>query len=73
MSDGVQQSIQAFQQIVASANQQQIGLDQVSIEIKNIRQAAEQTAAGTSQIEKATINISSMSQQLRRAVERYIV
>jgi methyl-accepting chemotaxis protein len=73
MSDGIQESIQAFQQIVASTNQQQIGLEQVSQAMKNIRQATEQTASGTTQLEKATVNINALGQQLRKAVERYQV
>ncbi len=73
MSDGMQESIQAFQQIVASTNQQQIGFEQVTQAMKNIRQATEQTAAGTNQLEKTTVSINAMSQQLRKAVERYKV
>jgi methyl-accepting chemotaxis protein len=73
MSDGIQESIHAFQQIVASTNQQQIGLEQVSQAMKNIRQATEQTASGTTQLEKATVNINALGQQLRKAVERYQV
>jgi methyl-accepting chemotaxis protein len=37
----------------------------------NIRQAAEQTAAGTGQLEKATASLNALGQQLRKSVERY--
>ena len=46
----VQESVQTFQQIVASTNQQQIGIEQVMGALQNIRQASQQTAAGTAAI-----------------------
>jgi len=71
MSNGIQESVQAFQQILASTNQQQIGLEQVTQAMKNIRQATEQTALGTGQLQKATTHISALGQQLCAAVSRY--
>ncbi len=67
------QSIQAFQQIVAGANQQQIGVGQVTQGMQDIRQAVKQTAASTAQLEKAAANMNALSQQLHRAAERYKV
>jgi len=66
-------SIQAFQQIVAGANQQQIGVAQVTQGMQDIRQAVKQTAASTSQLEKAAANMNALSQQLQRVVARYRV
>lgn len=73
MSDSIHQSLQAFQQIVAGSNQQQIGFGQVMQAVRDIGQASLQTAAGTQQLEKAAFNLTSMSQQLQKAVERYRV
>ncbi|OGH56654.1 MAG: hypothetical protein A3G34_05045 [Candidatus Lindowbacteria bacterium RIFCSPLOWO2_12_FULL_62_27] len=71
LSDGVLESVQAFQQIVAATNQQQIGFEQVSQAMKNIRQAGEQTVAGTRQLEKAASGLGAQGQQLMKSVERY--
>jgi len=65
------ESVKAFQQIIGASNQQQIGFEQVTQGMRDIRQAAEQTAAGTSQLEKAVSNLNALSHQLRAAVEQY--
>jgi len=71
MSENIQQSVQAFQQIVAGSNQQQIGFTQVMQAVRDIGQASQQTAASTQQLEKAALNLNTLSQQLQKAVERY--
>ncbi len=71
MTDSIQQSVQAFQQIVAGSNQQQIGFTQVAQAVRDIGQASQQTAASTQQLEKAALNLTALSQQLQKAVERY--
>ncbi|MDP3489002.1 MAG: methyl-accepting chemotaxis protein [Phenylobacterium sp.] len=67
----VQESVQTFQQIVASTNQQQLGIEQVMGALQNIRQASQQTAVGTRQLEEAAGNLASLSQQLLGLAERY--
>jgi methyl-accepting chemotaxis protein len=71
MAESLNSSIQAFQQITAATGQQQIGFDQVTQALKNIRQAADQTAVSTSQLEKAGTNLAGLGQQLSKNVERY--
>ena len=71
MTDNIQQSVQAFQQIVAGSNQQQIGFAQVAQAVRDIGQASQQTAASTQQLEKAALNLTALSQQLQKAVDRY--
>jgi methyl-accepting chemotaxis protein len=71
MAQSLNESIQAFQQITAATNQQQIGFEQVTQALKNIRQASDQTAISTGQLEKAAINLNSLGQQLTKTVERY--
>ncbi|MGO4570425.1 methyl-accepting chemotaxis protein [Microvirga sp. 2TAF3] len=73
ISDRVQESVQTFQQIVASTNQQQLGIEQVMGALQNIRQASQQTAAGTRQLDMAAANLADLSQQLLALVERYRV
>jgi methyl-accepting chemotaxis protein len=65
------ESVQAFEQIIGAGNQQQIGFEQVAQGMKDIRQAAGQTAAATSQLEKAVVNLNALSQELKKAVGRY--
>lgn len=67
----VQESVQTFQQIVASTNQQQLGIEQVMSALQNIRQASQQTAAGTRQLDDAAGNLTRLSQQLLALAERY--
>lgn len=64
-------SIQAFQQIVAGVNQQQVGVTQVTQGMQDMRQAIKQTAAGTVQLEKAAASMNALGQQLQRLVTRY--
>jgi methyl-accepting chemotaxis protein len=71
MTDTTQQSVQAFQQIIGATSQQQIGFEQVTQGMQDIRQAATQTASGTVQLEKAVANLNAQSHQLRVAVGRY--
>src|SRR3954462_2321379 len=67
----VEESVQTFQQIVASTNQQQLGIEQVMGALQNIRQASQQTAAGTRQLDTAGANLSDLSQRLLVLAERY--
>lgn len=71
MTETTQESVQAFQQIIGATNQQQIGFDQVTQGMQDIRQAAMQTAVGTLQLERAVASLNAQSHQLREAVERY--
>jgi methyl-accepting chemotaxis protein len=73
MTANIQQSVQAFQQIVAGANQQQIGFAQVMQAVRDIGQASQQSAASTSQLEKSAVNMTALAQQLQKAVEIYQV
>jgi methyl-accepting chemotaxis protein len=73
MTENIQQSVQAFQQIVAGASQQQIGFTQVMMAIRDIGQASQQSATSTRQLEKAALNLTALAQQLQKAVERYRV
>ena len=73
LAESVQESVLAFQQIVAGTNQQQIGLEQVIQALQNIREASSQTAAGTRQLEGAAANLNDLGQGLVEAVRNYRV
>ncbi len=66
-----QESVLTFQQIVASTNQQQLGIEQVMGALQNIRQASQQTAAGTRQLNEAAANLSGLSEALLSLSARY--
>lgn len=73
MAESIQISVQTFQQIVASTNQQQLGIEQVMGALQNIRDASQQTAMGTRQLDQAAANLSALAEQLVRLTERYRV
>jgi methyl-accepting chemotaxis protein len=67
----MQEAVQTFQQIVASTNQQQLGIEQVMGALTNIRQASQQTATGTRQLDQAAANMAGLSQGLVSLADRY--
>ncbi|MBC7906463.1 MAG: methyl-accepting chemotaxis protein [Rhodospirillaceae bacterium] len=71
MADAIQESVQAFQQIVAATNQHQIGLEQVMQALGSIRQAASQTSSTTRELEGAATNLNGLSEALVEAVRIY--
>ncbi|MCC0808291.1 methyl-accepting chemotaxis protein [Methylobacterium sp. W2] len=71
MAARVEEGAQTFQQIVASTNQQQLGIEQVTGALRNIREASQQTAAGTREAEKASANLSELAQGLLMLAGRY--
>jgi methyl-accepting chemotaxis protein len=73
LTENLEESIRAFQQIVAGSAQQQIGFEQVTQAFRSIGIAAQETATSTKQSEKAAANLSTLSQQLRETVRRYRV
>ncbi len=73
LASRVGENVQTFQQIVASTNQQQIGIEQVTIALQNIRQASQQTAASTRQLDGAAGDLTELSRNLVRLTERYRV
>ena len=73
LSENLEESIRAFQQIVAGSSQQQIGFEQVTQAFRNIGVASQETATSTKQSEKAAANLNTLAQQLRAAVGRYRV
>jgi methyl-accepting chemotaxis protein len=66
-----QEGVHTFQQIVASTNQQQLGIEQVMGALQNIRQASQQTAAGTRQLDTAAANLTQLSSKLVDIADRY--
>ncbi len=71
MAANIDQSVQAFQQIVAGTNQQQIGFENVMQALKDLSRGTEQAASSTRQTEKAAANLTTIGAELAAATERY--
>ena len=71
MAGNIQESVHAFQQIVGATNQQQIGLEQVTQALHEIRQASQQTATTTAQLERASVELTRLGGQLSTTLEKY--
>lgn len=73
LARSVEQSVATFEQIVAATAQQQVGIEQVTQSVHNIREASEQMASGSKEVGRAASNLAAISSQLQSAVERYRV
>jgi methyl-accepting chemotaxis protein len=71
MAANIDQSVQAFQQIVAGTNQQQIGFDNVMQAMKDLSRGSEQAAISTRQTEKSAANLTDLGTQLVTVTEGY--
>jgi methyl-accepting chemotaxis protein len=71
LTDGTAEAAQAAIQIVASSQQQVIGMDQIGIAMENINQAGTQTASSMRQAETAAQNLHELGRKLKALVEQY--
>ena len=73
LSERSTEAVQAAIQIVASSQQQVIGMDQIGVAMQNINQAGTETAVSMVQSEKAAKNLHELGQKLKDLVERFKV
>jgi methyl-accepting chemotaxis protein len=71
MTANIDQSVQAFQQIVAGTNQQQIGFENVMQAMKDLSRGSEQAAVSNRQTEKSAASLTDVGAQLRMATDGY--
>jgi methyl-accepting chemotaxis protein len=71
ISKSVNESVLAATQIVASSQQQVVGMDQVGLAMNNINQAGEESAASMMQAETAAKGLHELGQNLKHLVEQY--
>jgi methyl-accepting chemotaxis protein len=71
MAANIDQSVQAFQQIVAGTNRQQIGFENVMRAMKDLSRGSEQAAASTRQTEKTAAGLRDIGAQLSLATDGY--
>jgi methyl-accepting chemotaxis protein len=70
LAENVGESAQAAQQILASAQQQGGGMDQVALAMRNIQQASTQTLASTRQVERAAQDLNELARRLQARVSK---
>lgn len=71
LQDGVTESAQAALQIAASSQQQLAGMDQVATAMESIREAGEQNAAATRQVEDSARGLGELGQKLKQLINHY--
>ncbi len=71
LTENINENSHAAEQIVASAQQQAIGMEQIDLAMQNINQATIQSLASTRQAEKAAQDLSNVARELESLVARY--
>lgn len=71
LNSQVNDSTQAFQQIVAATNQQRLAFEQVAEALLSIRQATAQSASSTQQLEQTTRELHRLSGELVKSLDHY--
>ena len=70
LAESVAAAAQSAMQIVASSQQQLVGMDQISQAMASIDQASAQNAAGARQMEGEVVRLRELASSMRRMVER---
>ncbi|HEY5996069.1 MAG TPA: methyl-accepting chemotaxis protein [Candidatus Deferrimicrobiaceae bacterium] len=71
MSEAVSESALATTQIVASTNEQVVGIDQVALAMDNIKRASEQIAASIRYAESSSMNLHELGNRLKQVIGRF--
>jgi methyl-accepting chemotaxis protein len=71
LMQNITENSMAAQQIVASAQQQTTGIEQIALAMDNINQATIQNLSSTRQAEKAAQDLSNLAQQMEGLVAQY--
>jgi len=71
LADSSSKAVEAAVQIVASSQQQVVGMDQIGLAMNNINQAGTENAASMVQAEKAAKGLNELGQKLKLLVEQY--
>ena len=70
LADSSNEAVQAATQIVASSNQQVVGMDQISTAMQNINQAGTEAAVSMTQTERSAKNLYELGQKLKDVIEK---
>jgi methyl-accepting chemotaxis protein len=73
LTGSISETAQVSTQIVASSQQQLVGMDQIGIAMQSINQAGIETAASMIQSEKSARNLNDLGLKLKEIIERFKV
>ncbi|MBI5606299.1 MAG: methyl-accepting chemotaxis protein [Deltaproteobacteria bacterium] len=73
LTESVTEAANALLQIVASSQQQLVGMDQIALAMENIKQAAQQNMAGTRQAEQSAHSLNELGQKLKAMIGQFRV
>ena len=73
LAGSVTETSQAAQQIMATAQQQEVGMDQISAAMGNIEQSSAQTVAAMKQVEGAARDLNELAQRLSKTVQTSMI
>ncbi|TXH35532.1 MAG: methyl-accepting chemotaxis protein [Rhodospirillaceae bacterium] len=73
LATSVVDASQAAQQIMAAATQQEAGMDQIALAIRDIEQSSAQTVAAMKQVERATLDLNNLAQRLSETIQTSVV
>lgn len=71
LAESSNDAVQAATQIVASSQQQVVGMDQIGVAMQNINQAGTETAVSMVQAEKSAKSLYELSQKLKAMIEKF--
>ncbi|GEM_PF-482542 len=71
LAESSNEAVQAATQIVASSQQQVVGMDQIGVAMQNINQAGTETAVSMVQAEKSAKSLYELGQKLKTMIEKF--
>jgi methyl-accepting chemotaxis protein len=71
LAESSNEAVQAATQIVASSQQQVVGMDQIGVAMQNINQAGTETAVSMVQAEKSAKSLYELGQKLKAMIEKF--
>lgn len=71
LAESSNEAVQAATQIVASSQQQVVGIDQINMAMQNINQAGTETAVSMVQAEKSAKNLYELGQKLKLMIDKF--
>ena len=71
LMENINKFLQSATQIVASSQQQKVGMEQIALAMENVKQASHDNAASTKQSEKTAQDLHDLGVRLKEIVEQY--
>ncbi len=71
LADSISESAQAAAQILASVQEQMVGLEQISLAMSNIKEVINQNVASTKQVETSANSLNDLGKNLQKLIKQY--